>query len=414
MTGSWSTEVFADSRAGTMRSQMRCARPSMLYEEVCQPRPRKAIVESQAMKRRDRYVALFALIALIIAAPACSPSKGHNEDQVDTAVAQTPGAVASATASPVGTSPTDTRASAQPTPTLTGGPELFPGLHQEVYFGGLGGLAWEACELPPGADLPAIEGGCHSDSCGSEFGHLCLFGFPLLEEEITVALIAPEGDYVASEVLRPEDWPEDFAEAGDGHVASVWCPAHLPTGEWRVVASSRSAYAEGLFTVDFGEDPQISDMPDLDINPLEGRPHGSYSPGEQVIIVGSHFEPNMELPLGIYYDAGGVCGGGPTDPFMCTHTLVHSEMVTTDNQGRFHTSIVIDSSYAPGWYNTAVAVPYPDDGSWHSGWRDMTDGSYFGRAHVDCSTVGYWTTADNGFVLIGIPYDFFCVDQELC
>lgn len=392
------------------------------------------------MKRGHRHLTSFALLALIIAAPACVPSEGHTEDQAASVVAQTPEAVPSPTASPAGTSLTNARESVQPTTTPTDGSELFPGLQQELYFWGGGGVVEEGCELLPGADLPAIKGAYHSDPRGKEEGVLCLFGFPLLEEGIAVELYAPDGDYVGSTVLRAVDvreaadghlygwikgYPEEFhwgrAHGGrfserDGViVVESWvrCPAHLPPGEWRAVARSGSAYAEGSFTVDFGGDPQISIIATLDtIYPFDD-PHARVgfrrAWGDPVIILGSHFEPNTELPLGIYYDAG-ECSMGSTDPLICTHTLVHREMVTTDNQGSFRTSILIELFDARGWYYSVVGVPAPEDGSWEGWWTESTDGSYFyGTSHADFPGVAYFRKADDGFVLIGIPDDWFVV-----
>jgi hypothetical protein len=101
-------------------------------------------------------------------------------------------------------------------------------------------------------------------------------------------------------------------------------------------------------------------MPSFDIDPFENHYCASYSVGQQVIIAGTNFEPDADVILGIYY-----ISEVNALELQMTGTLVLGEIVTTDTQGGFSTSIRIESSHLAGSYRVvSVAGPeavYCDD-----------------------------------------------------
>jgi hypothetical protein len=148
----------------------------------------------------------------------------------------------------------------------------------------------------------------------------------------------------------------------------LWFPVGLPTGEWDIVASSASAVRESSFMVE-RPDRAISTMPYRDISPFEDRygHRDSYSAGEQVSIQGTNFEPNADLPLGLYYltehseEHDGCISG------TCVAALVSSGITTTDNQGDFSASVLVEPSYPAGCYCIASV-------DWHWGAESLTCG----------------------------------------
>lgn len=357
--------------SASTRNYARSARPNTLREEVSQPRPRWGKKrESQAVNQRHHYLALFALIVLIIAAPACGPGKGHTEDQVATTVAQTAEAVPSATVPQLGSAPTDTSEADDPTPEL----EIVAELKKELYFGGTGGGGWAFCEPPPDTDSPAVE----ISTLGYE-SRICLFGFPL-DERITVDLHAPNGDvysadfWVVAEVdsltlvraylSNTDEPPEASAAPGDvyegvGGVTVIqaylsW-PIGLPIGDWHALVHSASAQAVTSFTSvveSYSDRPRIHTWPDSDIHPFENHYCDSYSAGERVAILGTNLEANEDLVLAIYHaeeDPSRFVWGAPA-------FLVYSEMVTTDDRGNFRTSLRDESTDPAGWYAVIVVT----------------------------------------------------------
>ncbi len=321
------------------------------------------------MKRRHRYLALFALMALIIAAPACSPGKSDAEDQLATAVAQTPGPVATVAVPQLGSAPTDTPEADEPTPGL----EIVAELKKELYFGVAGGGGWAPCEPHPDTASPAVE----ISTSGYE-SRFCLFGFPL-DERLTVDLHAPNGDVYSADFwvvgepdsvtlvrayLSNTDEPPKASPARgyvyqpvDGvtvvETYSSW-PIGLPTGDWHAVVSSASAQAETSFTNvgDHCSDcPRINTWPDFEINPFENHHCDSYSVGDRVTILGTKFEPNATLPLAIYHAEV----TGMEKPAF----LVYSQMTTTDDRGNFRTSLRVESSDPAGCY-AVIVVTEPD------------------------------------------------------
>jgi hypothetical protein len=251
-----------------------------------------------------------------------------------------------------------------PTDTPTATPDLLSNLKSELFFsggGGCRGLCGLGCILESGANLPTIQTGrrFHSHLVGSDEGLLCLFGFPL-GEEVLVELYASDGSFVSSEVVRVE--VNEVYRLDGSEIKNIegittveigqWWPAGLVTGQWYVVARSAGMEIDGVLNVPPHVEPAVSSMPDFNIDPFESHHCDSYSAGREVVILGTGFEPNKNLPLGIYYTDS---SGYTKDPIV----QVYSDIVTTNSQGDWLTSVKVTPSDPPGLYY-AVIVTNPN------------------------------------------------------
>jgi len=235
-------------------------------------------------------------------------------------------------------------------------PESIATLKKELFFLGQGG-GGGGCYTSPKTTNIKIEIELYFNG-----NDICILNFKL-DEIITVELSAPNG-HLYSALYQIERDGEDLIllrtsppMVGDNRQVSsiniyddgtsnipipLWFPIGLPTGEWKVVASSATAYAEGSFTLE-SSGQGIKMKPNFEVNPFVAE-HGDgclvYSAGEQVEIVATGYPPNQELPFGIY-------------KVIEDRLLLVSDAnatVTTDNQGNFQTSVPVDSSYSAGNY----------------------------------------------------------------
>jgi hypothetical protein len=296
-------------------------------------------------------IGLLALVSLIVASLACSSCRSTSDPYTSELLTST---------ASVSQEISETKS----TGVSTGHPEANAGLKAELYFAfALEGAGLSPCkdELPPpGVELPRIEAG-HRHSRSGDMGGLCLFGFPV-GEEVTVHLYAPNGNHVGSETYTV--WHEVDSI---GVVAiDLWLPAGLPTGQWYAVAESTSTRAEGPFEVEPYVGPALDATPNTDISPLVSNFLSSYSAGDTVVVWGTNFEPNAQVPLGVYYCTRFWELEPPATPEVkwadTQGILVHSEMVTTDSGGNFSTLIRIESSTPTGDYVAVTGVTTPDHG----------------------------------------------------
>lgn len=204
---------------------------------------------------------------------------------------------------------------------------LLATLKEEIFFS-LGGGEGNLCSVEPPS-------GTASPTIGAEinpglFSNICLWNFPT-DEVATVELHAPNGD-IYSDVfeIKYSYYPNLVS-------LPLWWPVSMPTGEWKIVASSASADAQEFMTIDnpvenFNIIP-ASGVDPFDLSHDDFFCEGSYEVGEQIEIRGVNYPPNKKLPLGIY------TGGDPRIPA----DLVSSEIVTTDSQGNFQLSVSIET-----------------------------------------------------------------------
>ena len=238
--------------------------------------------------------------------------------------------------------PIPTVAPTQPPPP-TAVPKPIANLKKELFFAlGGGGGGGPECDEPPQTNLPTVQQGIPFH----DFNYICIRDFPV-DGTITVTLEAPNGT-VYSDFF-------EFEGNEDGMINQailLWLPVGLPTGEWNVVASSANAQAsDSLIVPNVLDVPAISVIPDLNINPFQSRHCETYSAGEQVEILGANFPPTSKFRIGIYKDSEEKNTLGGTIVRFVNETLI-----TTDSQGEFQTSVVIDESYSAGRYYVFTAI----------------------------------------------------------
>jgi len=231
-------------------------------------------------------------------------------------------------------------------------PEIITGLRDEIYFegGGGDGVFCHNVHPQPGDPLPMVRvyRGAPLDN-----GVLCLFGFPR-QQQLTVVLRSPGGDsFSALYELQANDrviqlqptaeipvegffWTVPDISGPEILEIPLWWPVGLPTGMWSIRVNN---YPESLFDFAY-EGPAVSTMPDTSINPFISHECGTYSAGDQVLVRGASFGPNVVVHYGIYLRG--------TDFY--TASLVGDGIVTTDNQGSFSTVFRIESTDPSGTF----------------------------------------------------------------
>jgi hypothetical protein len=280
-------------------------------------------------------------------------------------------------------------------------PEVVTGLDEELYFTLAGGGATDFGHLclqpPPGVAVPAIagHGRLASDPPGDPIhteddGVVCLYGIPS-DGEMAVDLFTPGGELAGSAVFRvAEDglggrsmyqiYPEltgppftvDPALAGEPIVGSaqvvdglevisisIWLPAGLPSGQWRMAARWKGGRIEAPFAVEGPDRAIVNPMPTAAIDPFRGyrAANHAYVPGEEVRFQGAGFEANSRFPLGLYFLTGERSG------IERRGVLVHGQMVSTDAAGSF-SAVVQTGGFQPGTY---MIVSNPDGVDYREG-----------------------------------------------
>jgi hypothetical protein len=174
------------------------------------------------------------------------------------------------------------------------------------------------------------------------------------------------GQVVHVEILDP--WHElaaagEFAEIEDlSPIGTTYLEIPLrflgfPTGQWRAVVSWSGTVVERQFEVSAPEFPMLaiergSSPRILGVRWDVMRGHlfsygEPFSTGETVWFFGAGLPAQRSLPLGIYrFTANG----------MEEFHVVSRQGVTTDAEGKFATSFVLDASYVPDYYAAAVVV----------------------------------------------------------
>jgi hypothetical protein len=228
------------------------------------------------------------------------------------------------------------------------------GLFEEVYFSGAGGAVsecmwWVELQQP---EPPAV-GLTYGRRAHGDTRVICLWGFSLYEQ-VTVSFYAPNGDLLISGdfiadkentvfqilpggIREAVGWIERLPESNayenkDVIGIDVAWPVILPA-EGHISAVSASAYAEAPLHVGLR---RVSVLPAAweDIDDFFGLDGCfAFSAGDEALILGTGFEPNSSLPLGVYLVRNEVFDPG---------RLVLSEIVNTNDQGDFSMSIQIE------------------------------------------------------------------------
>jgi hypothetical protein len=283
--------------------------------------------------------------------------------------------------------PTATQPAATPTALPTKTPEVVTGLEKALDFvlsdGAPAGPGDLCVESWAGGGVPAIAG--HGRIAGVAHGGLvhteddgvvCLYGIPT-GGELAVDLFAPGGELAGSGVFRVQPDAQGTARiyqiypelsgpafgvgpelAGEPVVGSaqavagldvvsisVWLPAGLPGGEWRVAARWLGGRVEAPFLVVEPTRAIVNPMPNGPIDPFRAYRAAihTYVQGTEILLRGAAFPANTRFPLGLYHvKEDGVDG-------RQRGLLAHGVMVQTDGKGGFST-VVQTGGLQPGTY----------------------------------------------------------------
>lgn len=219
---------------------------------------------------------------------------------------------------------------------LTG---LPPNLKEEISFDSGG-----ANEVPLCAD--PTPGGSRQITISErlkDMFELCVYGFPA-GEDVTVELYAPDQHMVA---LKKFEVPA--AVSGQTKIRiPLWMPVGVPTGSWSVtVRLDGDPLEKQPFMISAFTGAAINTMPKGEINPFAfERKCDFYTRGAEVVIRGTNFAPDGNLPVGIYLYTSDV----PLDSlgyYKLPLINVHSAVV---NQGSFSVSVTVQPADLAGVY----------------------------------------------------------------
>ncbi len=185
---------------------------------------------------------------------------------------------------------------------------------------------------------------------------MCLYGFPT-NDNLLLDLFDPDDQLVSSGNFRfafKQGILQVFylGNSGDVNVVGsafeeddvsiihigMWWPSSLSGGGWRIVAQSGNMTLESIMEIS-----QVTGIftmkPDTLIDPFEWHHCDTYLPDRYMVIIGSGYTGNKDLPIGIYFESR-----------FDLYTLIDSLMVTADNRGNFTGQVQIKSSYPSGNY----------------------------------------------------------------
>ena len=270
--------------------------------------------------------------------------------------------------------------SATPTRTVPVTPtpaSLTQVLQRQLVFGGLGGgmsdpgvmRVYQFCQEEPlsGTILPAIIPLNRSDS---EFGGLCLYGFPQ-NENLTLTFTSPDRRSDVSGVFRKGDFdstneiyileqvkPAIGSRAGGVMGATnrgtpytgvvLWAPEGLSEGGWEVEARTSRLTAKTKFQVKWSDkDPQLHIVqPQAGIlsRPADYELFSSmncnmFTANDRFKIVGANFPANTTIPVGVY-----------RKDERFTATLVNQTAIQTDRSGNYRADWSISPKLPAGHY----------------------------------------------------------------
>jgi hypothetical protein len=217
-------------------------------------------------------------------------------------------------------------------------------LPEVLVFGGRGGASGDGEILSyclDGDQVPDTPAWV-IDETSLESRYLSIYLCSLPEgTEVTVEVTNPAGDSFRRSYL--EDAPvtvvtdEGGSYSGTVLMVELRWPRPAPSGDWEVAVVSdifneRSTLPvpdvvepEPLAGVPILEYPQLENWPVSPINPFSAAAgcHYSYTPGQEMTLLGSDFPPNKALHLGIYQER------------LWEGYLVNSVTVQTDGEGSF-------------------------------------------------------------------------------
>ena len=274
-----------------------------------------------------------------------------------------------------------------PTPT-----SLTQVLQRQLSFGGAGGggspndpgvvHVYYVCpnDPPAGTKSPTIIPLSRSDS---EFGGLCLYGFPQ-DEDLTLRLTSPDGRSDITGVFRKGDYNADYdvqmleqvkppigfmaggvmgATSGGMPYTGVtlWEPEGLSEGRWEVEARTSRLAAKTKFQVKWSDkDPRLHIVQSqagilsrpADYEPITGLNCRVVTANDKVKIVGANFPANTSIPIGVYRKTGAF-------DWTFNTNLVSQTTIQTDRSGNYRGDWLVSPKLAGGRY-FLVSVLYPE------------------------------------------------------
>ena len=164
---------------------------------------------------------------------------------------------------------------------------------------------------------------------------LCIYGFPI-GETVQVSIEAPG--------QKPVDRVEVPISDENNGLTMAFLPLRftlsLPQGEWRTYTSWGDYNLRRKYVHPGSTTPMISHNHPLkaqDLSPADPRRLSPYQSGDRMRVEGIQFEPNLDLPVGLYRKSG--------------NKLVPQagQVVRTDANGAFRLEFKLDG-FAPGSY----------------------------------------------------------------
>ncbi len=196
---------------------------------------------------------------------------------------------------------------------------------------------------------------------------LCLWGFPL-GATVDLELVTPAGTSAGTTQVEIDETEGGWSKAE----IEFWAPPGVPRGVWTAVVTLSGAETSGEFRITSFIEPTIATVPGGNINPLENKNCGPFSPGESVVINGAGFELEGGYWIAIYKRLG-VEGG------KFKLELIEELAAYTDLTGDFSVNFDIENSHqSTGEDNFYYAIAILD--------VEVLDHEIV-DAHVDCFSV---------------------------
>ncbi len=191
---------------------------------------------------------------------------------------------------------------------------------------------------------------------------LCVYGFTP-DEEVSVELNGPGGRHFVSEGNKSR---------GTVIRIPLWMPIGVPTGPWSAIARAKSSAepAKHYFDITPIEEAALNVLPTGEINPFEDtKKCGFYSPGQEIIIRGTHFDRYQFLSIAVYFWPPDLLEPDPTDKMYHLHVVATQPAVVS--QGDFSLRIQAASKTGTYW---VVPVVDPDQTNYEK--RDIKNDCY--------------------------------------
>lgn len=234
----------------------------------------------------------------------------------------------------------------QPTrvPPVSAQTVIPPDLKSVIAFDPGGANKPPTCDGPVGTDFQIT----FSERVNDKY-QLCVYGFTS-GEEVSVELNGPGGRH--------------FVSAGNTSGGTVirillWMPIGMPTGPWSAVAHALSSNKSAEYSFDINpiEEAAINIVPVGEINPFEDtKKCGFYSPGEELIIRGTHFDTYQFLSIATYFWPLDLVEPDPIDKNYHLHVVATQPAVVS--QGNF--SLRIHAATMIGTYWVVPVVDQPN------------------------------------------------------